>query len=192
MNDKEQLDLEFQISQYLDGQLGDRQAAELEKRIQGDERLGRLMEQYAAVVSHVSGTPLDESKFDFDEQKAGIMRAVERKMLLGGQKRRRMIVLRPFVRMAAAAAAVMIVSVVAYHIFKSAPPPVEVVEVAVVRSEPLPTGEIAMDMKLMPMEWDEVDLASEDEMLSPKIPAGTVVVSFGSSGDTTADLLLPM
>ncbi len=191
MNEKEQLDLEFRISQYLDGQLSDRQAAELEKRIAGDEKLERLMEQYAAVVSHVSGEPLDESKFDFTEQKAGIMQAVERKMLLGGQKRRRIIVLRPFVRMAAAAA-VLVASFVVFYLLRSSPPPAETIEVAIVRPEPLPTGEIAMDMKLVPMEWDEVNLASKEETKPLKIPAGTVVVSFGSSAETTTDLLLPM
>lgn len=191
MNDKEQLDLEFQISQYLDGQLSDRQASELEKRIQSDERLGRLMEQYAAVASHVSGTPLDESEFDFVEQKAEIMQAVERKMLLGTQKRRR-IVFRPFAKMAAAAAAVVIVSAVAYYTFRSTPQPGETIKVALMRSEPLPTGRIAMDMELVPMSWEEIDLAPEGDVLPPKIPAGTVIVSVGAAGKTTADLLLPM
>jgi len=190
MNDKEQLDLEFQISRYLDGQLSDRQAAELEKRIQSDPNLGRLMDRYAAIASHVSDMSLDESEFNFAEQKAEIMRSVERKMLLGGARRR--IVLRPFVRIAAAAAVILIVSAVAFWMLQPAPQPDETIEVALMRSEPLPTGEIVMDIELVLLSWDEIDLASQDEAVSPELPAGTIVVSIGAANRPQTDFLLPM
>jgi|GEM_PF-6070490 len=103
-------DREFQLCEYLDGQLSHRQRRRIEKQLDQDEPLRDQLRQYAA-LDGLFGQLADQEVegFDFARQRAEIVAAAERKALLG-RRSHRPIYFRPvFAGLAAAASLLMLV-----------------------------------------------------------------------------------
>ena len=171
-------DLESQLCRYLDGQLPRRERLALEKRLEEDEPLREALRRYAALdacLEEISAREVDG--IDYDRQRAEILAAVERKVLLA-PPRRRPILLRPTFRVLTAAASVLLVVSAAVLIFRPRRPPdgtpsilVEIPPIA-----PRPSGPVEISVQISAPDLGETPLAPEPE--SPgAMPAGTIVVS---------------
>jgi len=188
------LDLEFQISQYLDGQLSRRQAAMFERRLQRDEALRRELRRYTALESELSAMGQAELQdVDYADQRAEIMSALERRQLLEVPLPRRRLVLRPVFAVLAAAAVLVLVAGVAVRIFRSTAPPKTVVQVAVLPMGPAPSSDPAeVKVVLRQPDWGDIRMAATElAHAEPGMPAGTVLVSFSRPAQQ-ADLAYPM
>ncbi|MCK4601215.1 MAG: hypothetical protein KAU28_02035, partial [Phycisphaerae bacterium] len=162
MNEQKELKLEFEISQYLDGQLSRRRAAELESRLREDPALQKVFGEYVSLVGHIAQQGPEDVAIDYADQKAEILRAVERKMLLEGAPARRRL-LRPVFGAMAAAAAVLVLATTAVLIFQRPSQPQSAVEVTMLPEWQAVAGETELAVELRFMDWDEVDLASAEE-----------------------------
>lgn len=113
---------EYLLSQHLDGQLDDRQAGELARRLAEDSQLRQALALYTALADHLR--PADREApagIDYDSQRAAIMAAIERKALLEGLPRRRL-VFRPVFRALAAAAVLLVLASVGVLVFRHGGP----------------------------------------------------------------------
>lgn len=101
--------LEFLISQYLDGQLSVRQEQDFARRLEQGAALAEELRKYQALEGHLKDVGSAQIRqVDFEAQRSSIMERLERKVLLEGT-RRRVFVLRPaFLGSVAAAAAIML------------------------------------------------------------------------------------
>ncbi len=112
---KRQDDRELQLCEYLDGQLGRRQRRQMEQQLEQDDELREQLRQYASLDGLLGQLGEREVEgFDFDQQRAEIVAAAERKALLGQKNRRRVFIFRPLPASLAAAASVLIVVGLAY------------------------------------------------------------------------------
>ena len=171
--------LEFEISQYLDGQLPRRRALALERRLRTDVALAETFRRYAAMEGRLSALGAAElAGVDYDEQRGQIMAALERKVLLAPPSR--VWRLRPVLgAIAAAAAAVIAVTVGWWALGPGGPQPV--VQAIILPAGPQPLGEVAMVVRYPRLEADELTLALDGEVRGASaLPPGTVAVSFGS------------
>lgn len=181
--------LEYLISQYMDGQLTVRQEQGLRRRLEQDPALAEQWRQYQALdaqVSSVRAAALDA--VDYAAQRSSIMGRLERKVLLEGPKRR-VLVLRPafWGAMAAAAAVVLGVSVgwrwlQPAPVGSNAPPlaarnaPLSVAQMRVVAPEALAKGEAVVKVSLPRL--DDQAVGPRPRLHSPgRLPSGTVMVS---------------
>lgn len=104
-------DVEFLISQYLDRQLGPRERAEFEQRLEADAGLAEELRRYQALDAELAQFGDDELRaVDFASQRTSVMEALERQVLLAGS-RRPMLILRPTFWVPVAAAAVVLLAV---------------------------------------------------------------------------------
>ena len=191
--DIENIDWEFELSQYIDGQLEGLALERLLARLREDPA---LREQLALLQSLEMG--LDELALDkaikvqasdlpnVDEQRlwqqrADIASALERRGLLSARRHRPSRVIRLSFGALAAAAAIAIVATIAMHTFdqSSAPAPQTVANSVEVRP-PVDRTQGAsgepVTVEYRRMDWDELDgTAAVDQ---PAVaPPGTVVVS---------------
>jgi anti-sigma factor RsiW len=81
--------LEFLLSQYLDGQLEPQEMERMEDRLGGDLELRREFQRYAKLDEMLAEMrlPPELAAVDFDVQRQEIMAALERKSLLAGRSR---------------------------------------------------------------------------------------------------------
>ncbi len=126
MSDKQNIpDLEFELSEYLDGNLPAHEAARLEKLLAEDNELRQQLQDYASLnegLSKIGRAELED--IDYDRQRSEVMAAIERKVLLEGYPaRRRQVAIRWMAGGLAAAAAVLIVASLALQLFRSEPQP---------------------------------------------------------------------
>ncbi len=162
-------DIEFLLTEYLDGNLDAAGKAELATRLESDAELRQELRRYTALNENLQIPPqfddvLDE--IDYDTQRAEIIAAVERKVLLEGLPRRRLL-LRPTFRVLAAAATVLLVFAVGAFVFRSTP---QMLEVAIAPSQVSSGGAL------------EFELVRQDApMMAAAMPAGTIVVSVGGA-----------
>ncbi|MFB3891011.1 MAG: anti-sigma factor [Phycisphaerae bacterium] len=181
-------DPQFEISQYLDGQLEGRQLADFERRLAEDPALASELARWRALderLAAMSGAGLEN--VDFQTQRASIMSALERKALLADQ-RRRVLVFRPaFWGAVAAAAAILLAVFVGMKVWQPSAGPGPIVG-------PAPTPEVSTPVVLSVMQPDSplargeevVQLAAQrtGPELSPEVlpapgplPLNTVYVS---------------
>ena len=179
---RENSDVDYLLSEYLDGQLEPARAAEIERCMADDPQLGRELQRYAALDKRLQ--PADEAALagiDYAAQRADIIAAIERKVLLDGQPRRRA-VLRPIFRTLAAAAVLLIVASAAWLVQR--PAGRAEISVALLGGPPVMAGqmELAVEMKRL----EAASLAAMTPPAPPgEAPPGTVVVSIGSVGQGT-------
>ena len=175
-----QLQDEFLLSQYLDGQLGERQAADVERRLAKDGSLRRQMELYAALEKKLSALAQDAAPadVDYDWQRQEIMAALERRSLLNNLQPRRMFLRRPVPMSLMAAAAAVVIAFGGWFLTHRD-------GAASVAAQVLPArqgvGAVEVAMEIRPIAKDEAAAAvgKRYEKLA-KLPAGTVMVSVGT------------
>jgi anti-sigma factor RsiW len=87
--ENEKDNLEFLLSQYLDGQLDLQEMERMEDRLGGDLELRRELQRYAKLDEMLGElrSPPELEAVDFDAQRQEIMAALERKALLTGRPR---------------------------------------------------------------------------------------------------------
>jgi anti-sigma factor RsiW len=178
MNGQEQDNLEFELSQYLDGQLSGRRARQLERRLEQDPALRETLQRYAALDGRLvalGGAGL--AGVDYDSQRAEVVRRLERRALLE-RRPARIIFLRPVFAMAGGGLAVAAAVLIAVLVWRGGQPPVStptVSEVSVAVLAPVvPRGGEAQ-VTLRRLEDREIRLADAEE--GPHAPPGTVMVS---------------
>ena len=170
MNGKEHNgDIGFILTEYLDGNLDAAGKAVLAARLESDAGLREELRRYTALNENLQIAPecddvLDE--IDYDMQRAEIIAAVERKVLLEGPPRRRLL-LRPTFRVLAAAATILLVFTVGTFMFRSPPQMVEVA-IAPLRA----SSGVAMEFELV---------RQDPLVMDAPMPAGTIGVSVGGS-----------
>jgi anti-sigma factor RsiW len=191
--------LEFELSQYFDGELGGRRARRLERRLEQDPALQEELKTYAALDQQLSALAgKDLAGADYDWQRGEVVRMLERKRLLE-TKRRPLLFFRPMfwtVGGGLAVAAALVVGIVMWmsSAGPSAKPLIATVapEVSVALVMPgVPLGTAGRseataslrkldenDYKLMLPAGDSegTEIASR-----AKTPPGTVMVSFSPS-----------
>lgn len=181
MNESMDENLERLLCRYLDGDLSRRERLALEKRLAADEALRAELQRYAALDGYLGG--LGEAEVDgvdYDLQRAEIVGALEKKVLLA-PPRRRPIVLRPVFGIPAAAAAILLLASGAVFLL-TRPGPLAVnrtilVEVLPPVVSPAGAGEIFVQISQPSL--DEMPLTFEPSAVEGP-PSGTIVVSVGS------------
>lgn len=179
MAGQEKDNIEFIISQYLDGQLSPRRQKEFSQQLEHDPALARELQKYQALDANLK--KLDQAKLDqvdYQAQRSIIMERLERKVLLEGS-RRRVFVLRPaFVGTMAAAAAVLLAVGLSWRtIFPvHSQPDSQVIVKVLPPADKSIQGEPVIRMSLPRLSPQEVAVGPRAE--SPdKLPSGTVMVS---------------
>lgn len=178
-------DWEFLLSQYLDGQLSDRQAAELARRLEKDSRLREELTRYSRLNGELRVVDLEElDEIDYDDQRAGIMAAVERKALLEGLPRRRL-VFRPVFRVLAAAAVLLMLASAGLLVFRHGGPAAAVPQVKVaVLGQITPAADSQLIVRLKRLVAPEPAPVRRPQ--AGAMPAGTVMVSIGGASLASA------
>ncbi len=181
--------LEYQLSQHLDGQLDAEVRAKLQKRLAEDPELSRQWQRYTELdcqLDALSGEPLPE--IDFDEQRERIVAAVERKALLEGYPKRRWVI---GTRSMAVAAAAMLLMGVAIGLWSLWPgkviSPQQQVAVAVLSEAPagLAAGQLEVHMPRL-AHGEYVTQRFRPEALA-RMPVGTVMVSMSGVEEISSD-----
>jgi len=198
-NDK-QNEMESLLCDYLDGQLTRAQRKQLDRRLEGDEPLREQLGKYAALdgmLGDLAGRQIEG--VDYEQQRAEIVAAAERKVLLGQKPRRRVLFFRPLpVGLAAAASVLLLVGVAFWLLDRSdvggmAPgpsPSASAVSVRIVPASVAAAGEPAVvQMKLaQPIGPVMPSTAAAGR----SVPRGTVVVSSGAAGPRKPESPDPM
>ena len=187
-------ELELLLCDYLDGQLGARRQAKLEKRLAADPELREELRKYAALDGHLAELAGGEVEgVDYERQRAEIVAAVERKVLLDAPIRRP-ILLRPAFG-ALAAAAVLLLAVGAGWLLLRPPAPPDPaaasVSVEVLRSTPAPSGVVEVSMQFSPVGLDEL-VVDPDASTAAGAPGGSIVVSVGAGPTRRPRPAMPM
>ena len=155
MANQEKNNIEFFLSQYLDGQLTPRQEQDLLGRLETDRDLAEQLRQYRALEEALPSVAAEAlAGVDYAAQRSSIMDRLERKSLLQVPQRR-VLVLRPrfWGAMAAAAAILLGVSFGWRWLDKGQVQgpvalPDQVVAVKVLPTEPVTLGEAVVKVSL--------------------------------------------
>lgn len=112
--------LEFLLSQYIDGQLDQAGQEDLQRRLQADDELSEQLRQYERLDALLGETnPAGLAEADFHIQRSQIRSQLERDALLGHHRRR---VLRPVMYAVTSIAAAIVVAVSAWVLTRSDAP----------------------------------------------------------------------
>ena len=179
-------EMQFQLSQYVDGQLSPEQAGGLEQRLERDPQLREELRRYRALEANLAAIGQAEPEgVDYDAQRERIMDELARRALLARRPARR-IRLRPFLGGLAAAAAVVL-ALTAWMVYgptdrpgaSGVPTGRPIVSVSLVPvAEPAGEGQVTVQCRrLDPGALRRAPRAAP--LLVPQPPTGTVVVSFG-------------
>lgn len=179
--------LEFQLSQYLDGQLPPAEAARLQQRLAEDSNLRDELRLYQSLERRLDALAADgPSEIDFRAQRQNILAALERKSLL--TVRRRPLVFRPvFITSfaSAIAAAVLLLwglgPLLTHATHAPAPQSAAQITVALLPQAP-PAGPTQAVIELRPMALGELPVdVGHQELAQSDMPAGTVLMSVGQT-----------
>ncbi len=205
MNERSDSDnLEYLLNGSLDGSLTGQAKADLERRLTEDAELRQELRRYKTLSEHLHAAEVPELEdIDYAAQRAEIMAAIERKVLLTGPPRRRaaragrvigriwpaaarLVAIRPA---ALAAAAVLVIGAsVGLLLFGPAGPAEGGPElaVAVLPETPAALGPPELAVRLMRLEIGSLALAMRPTATA--IPSGTVLVSIGRRNDVSPDM----
>lgn len=190
MKTPEKDETELKLTEYLDGRLCATDAAEFEKRSGTDPALQAELRRYAALQEHLAALGQDAPDgVDYDDQRAQIMAAVERKMLLKGRTGRPR-VLRPIFAAAGGIAAAILIAVSLTLLFRSNGEDPLRTEIVLTRLLPFATAADAEKPELR-VEYRRMspgELRPEtDPQTHDPLPPGTVLVSIGRQDETFSD-----
>lgn len=184
MADEEVNQREFRLCQYLDGQMGRKERRCFEQQLQDDPALREELELYASLEGMLGGLALQEPEgleVNYDQQRAQIVAAAEKKVLLA-PARHAPFFLRPTFAFMAAAAVVLLLVAGSFLLNPAtiAPPKpaAPAVTVQVLPGEPSREGQGLVSVQFEPMQQEEMPPESQAAAL-PATPSGTVVVSVG-------------
>jgi anti-sigma factor RsiW len=197
--------LEFQLSQYLDGQLSKDEAAALEERLLAEPAAARLLEQYRRLDDqlHAMGEVGLDQAAQADQHRA-LMQSLERRALVGGWHAevasRRPLKAR-FIQAAMAVAALILMAVVVWPTVSSlrdrpgstASPQGPAVVHAEMVGPDKPQGPVHVSVERPPRTAGPMVVAyisPPPQPQLPQVPRGTVLVSVGLDDDI--DLPWPM
>ncbi|HUT00982.1 MAG TPA: hypothetical protein VM031_00900 [Phycisphaerae bacterium] len=173
-------DVEYLLCRHLDGQLDRRERRALEQRLEADPGLREQLRLYGALDGLLAGLSTEAiDGIDYDLQRAEIITAVERKVLLSTERRRRLVFRPRFLLTAAAAMLLMAVAVgvvVLWPGVGGAPTPIATMDISRVAPTPRPAGQISGTVH--PEDLDDLPLDIAPSRAAA--PAGTIVVSFGA------------
>lgn len=186
MDRPEKDNLEFELSQYLDGQLSGRRARKVQRELERSPELQEDLKKYAALDGLLTGAARQAVPgVDYDAQRAEVLRLLERRRLLEGRPRRT-IVLRPVFALggglAVAAALVVAFALRTQQPADKAPTHGGAVEVFAQVVIPAAPGPAVAEVRLPRM--DEKDFRFSDapadpgltELAGEPLPPGTVMV----------------
>ncbi len=113
-------ELEFLLSQYIDGQLDEPRQKDLQRRLQTDDALSEQLRRYERLDALLGQTnPAGLAEADFHIQRSQIRSQLERDALLGHHRHR---VLRPVMYAVTSIAAAIVVAVSAWVLTRSDAP----------------------------------------------------------------------
>jgi anti-sigma factor RsiW len=165
------IDRDFQLSRYLDGDLDAAELDDLQRRLRDDADLRRTLEQYRALQQRLEDAP----QADLAAQRGEIMASLERRALLGAQRRPR--ILRLSLAGLAAAAAIAVAATVGLRLFEGTPPagPIRMIDA--------PGAVATLERALSPKAAVSVELRqardADTQALTPEKTPSTVIVSVG-------------
>jgi anti-sigma factor RsiW len=181
-------DIEFELSQYLDGELSRRRARRLERRLEEDASLHATLQQYALLEGRLAS--LGEAGLagaDYDSQRAEIVRRLERQKLLS-RPTRRTVFLRPVFALSAGGLAVAATILLVALLWRGGAGPVlpaAGAEVAVMVMQPAAPAGCEASVSIRRLEDKDIriadatgDLDAEPSSWALGPPPGTVMVSF--------------
>jgi anti-sigma factor RsiW len=178
MNGQEKDNLEFELSQYLDGQLSGWRTRRLERRLEREPALRAALQKYASLEGHLADLAGRElAGVDYDSQRLEVGRRLERRALLE-RPRRRPVVLRPWFLSAAGGLAIA-AAVVAGALFLMSTPvgrpaPAGAEVSAMLVRPPVPQrGEAQVTLRRL----EEKEIRLTDSGDGSQLPPGTVMVS---------------
>jgi anti-sigma factor RsiW len=197
MDQSEKDNLEFELNQYLDGELSGRRARKLERRIRVDPALQEELKKYAALEGRLSALGAGELPgADYDSQRAEVLHALERRALLE-RPRRRIIIFRPVFAAVSGGLAIAAAIIVGLTLWLSSPAPVAAPGPLAVHpsghpQQPIQAPAAAPTEILVAMSrMDAVDyhlpevsagVEPQEAASEPEPPPGTVLVSAGPPG----------
>jgi anti-sigma factor RsiW len=193
MNQHERDNLEFELSQYLDGELSGRRARRMERRLEEEPALREDLKKYAALGEQLDALArTDVPGMDYDWQRSEVVRMLERKRLLDARPRRT-IFFRPVFWGAGGALAVAASVVVGIMAWMSSPagpakaPGLPAPEISVALVMPAAAAQSQVQAKLRKLDENDYRLAgppAEEQGMEiatrMKPPPGTVMVSVNS------------
>ena len=179
-------DVEFRLTQYLDGMLSPREVRALERQLAEDPALRAELHRYAALEERLASMGQElPREMDLGSQRADIMSALERKGLLQ-ERPRRLVILRPvFISSFAAVAAAVIIALSAWTYFHPTTVPDsgrkspggESQEAMLTLVRPGP-AESQAEMVVQRMDLSEIHLSPpENELTMSDTPPGTAMAS---------------
>lgn len=183
---QDRTDIEFQLTELLDGNLSPERKAALEARLDTDPALRETLRQYASLDRALGGLGLDRPAVDFARQREEIVAAVEERASSGAGRWQRL-VLKPALLAGALAATVLLAMSISLMIHahmtgRGGDPSIDMagvgsadsrVQVALVPAAPSPGQGVVHAESIRPKNPPrEVD----------RIREGTVVVTVGSVG----------
>ena len=191
MDRPEKDNLEFELSQYLDGELSGRRARKLERRIAEDPALQKELKKYAALegqLSALGSSPLAGA--DYDSQRAEVLRMLERRRLLE-RPRPRPVFFRPVFAAVSGGLAVAAAIIIGIALWPSPvgpvpPAPVHEVQVAVVAPAVPEHGQVQVAMARLDaadyrLPEVAVGVETQETASEAEPPPGTVLVSVSPS-----------
>lgn len=195
MKEKQEKNLEFQITQYLDGLLNEDESAQLEAQLETDPALREIFDKYQALQSKLESLGEDLPEIDFDLQRQQIMGQIDSRNSARSVKLTRRI-FRPVFALTAVAAIVLIsfgVLMIAKINLPTAEP--KSVESIVLRPSPVHFGKVVATVSPASPEITTkrmVQILARRMDIKPvkrieKSTPGTVVVSIGSQDFTSED-----
>ena len=180
-------DIEFLISQYVDGLLDSRSACELERRLESDPDLRELSRRYIALRNVLKADDGDAlAEIDYQSQREEIMAAVQRRALVEGPPARR-VAPRPVFGALAAAAAILLVASVGLLLYTAGPSHAPKATVAIRSMPTAPTGPGQVEVSVRRVEPGNLAMSVLAPASSGSLPPGTVVVSTGGMAVTSDD-----
>ena len=177
-------DMEFLITQYVDGLLDPSRAAELERKLEADPALREQLRLYESLQGLLMADDRKAlSGIDYDGQREEVIAAVQRRAL-AERLPSRPVILRPMFRVLAAAAAVLVVASVGLLVYRAGPRAEPEVSVAMRSAAVSPAGRGELEVSMRRVDPGMLAMSVLAPAAEGPLPSGTVVVSAGPQTTT--------
>ena len=177
-------DMEFLITQYVDGLLDPSRAAELERKLEADPALREQLRLYESLQGLLMADDRKAlSGIDYDGQREEVIAAVQRRAL-AERLPSRPVILRPMFRVLAAAAAVLVVASVGLLVNRAGPRAEPEVSVAMRSAAVSPAGRGELEVSMRRVDPGMLAMSVLAPAAEGPLPSGTVVVSAGPQTTT--------
>jgi len=172
------LDWEFLLSRYLDGDLTEAEAESVRRRLESDASARRELAAYRALEGHLAAMGDAWTESDYRAQRQAVGAEVRRRLARGHAPARPWVLAAGWGSLAAAAAVVL--ALVASFFWASQPPAGPIVSVVVRPAAEPAAGKAELAVASRPVDESELPLAEfAPRPRGTALPAGTVLVSVG-------------